>query len=379
MSYTEACKYTPWGAQLFSKIPNLYSNNFPYSFKKCCGIEIETNNNQILKDFSTMGIGSCLLGYANPVVNKSVIFAIEEGSMSSLNNQYEIPLFKKIQNYEPNKLYRIARTGGEAMAIAVRLLRSYTGNDIILTNGYNGWHDWYLAGNINGGIKNHLNINNDSGVPRKLSGTCYYFDTKESFLKIINNIGQYGNIAGIVLEMARYKDIDNDLLNAVIESGYKIIVDEITTGWRANLGGYYTNFKIKPDIVVYGKAISNGFPFSIVCGEEDIMRTDTFISSTYWTESIGTVAALETIKLLEKLEHEHYISREKILRKAVESKFGKTDGFDGMIHYYPKNRTRWIDFMLEKGYLVTDQIYLSFAHTIYDINKFIEAMNEYQE
>lgn len=372
--------YFPMGTQLYSKKPELYSEYFPYDYDEAKGIQILSNNKSYL-DFSTMGIGSCILGYSNQIVNKKVIDSIENGNMSSLNPKQEILLAEKLNKYEPHKMYRYLRTGGEAMAAAVRMLRTYTGNDIILTNGYNGWHDWWLAGNINSNIPNHIGVSTREGVPQKLNGTCYYFNDKDSFKKILSNLNEFGNIAGVVLELARYKEIDKELLDVIINSGLLLIVDEITTGWRSNLGGYYNRLGIDPDMVVYGKAISNGYPFSVVCGKENIMEKskDTFISSTYWSEAIGTTAALATIEELEKYNYSKRYEIELRLRIALGKKFNEIDGFAGMIHYKPKNRARWIDFMLEKGYLVTDQIYLSFSHTEDDINKFIEVMNEYQE
>ena len=47
------------------------------------------------------------------------------------------------------KKVRFSRTGGESMAIAVRIARAFTRKDIVLFSGYHGWHDWYMAANLN--------------------------------------------------------------------------------------------------------------------------------------------------------------------------------------------------------------------------------------
>ena len=36
-----------------------------------------------------------------------------------------------------------------------------------------------------------------------------------------------------------------------------LIFDECTSGFRQNLGGIYSDYKIIPDIVTYGKALGN--------------------------------------------------------------------------------------------------------------------------
>ena len=55
-------------------------------------------------------------------------------------------------------MVRFARSGGEANAIAVRIARAATGKDVVAICGYHGWHDWYLATNLETeeGLNNHL-------------------------------------------------------------------------------------------------------------------------------------------------------------------------------------------------------------------------------
>ena len=54
----------------------------------------------------------------------------------------------------------------------------------------------------------------------------------------------------------------------------------------------------QPDIAVFAKAMSNGYAMAAVIGTEPVMQAaqSTFISSTNWTERIGPVAALATIR-----------------------------------------------------------------------------------
>jgi glutamate-1-semialdehyde aminotransferase len=372
MKFKEALNYIAGGTQLYSKKPDLYSDKYPYSYIKAKGIKID---NYI--DFSTMSQGACILGYSNQNVNLEVIKNIKDGNISSLNSHWEIKLAKLLNKYEKNKLYRYFKSGGEALVAAIRIIRNYTNKTVILCNGYHGWHDWYLSSNYQKN-KNHLGITTTKGVPKELDGTCYYFSSLEG---LIDKVNKY-NVAGVVLELHRYKKIDLRIIDYLLEKKINIIADEITTGWRNNLGGYYNNINnFNPDIVVYGKAISNGFPFSVVCGNKEIMNKidETFISSTYFSDSIGMVAAYYTIKELEKKNYKKRNEIEMKLRKALYNKLGVNDGFNGMIHYYPKKRKQWIDFMLSRKYLVTDQIYLSFAHTENDVNKFIEVMDGYKE
>ena len=53
-----------------------------------------------------------------------------------------------------------------------------------------------------------------------------------------------------------------------------------------------------------GKAIGNGYAITAIIGKKKIMKLaeSSFISSTFWTERIGFVAAIKTIEIMEKTE-----------------------------------------------------------------------------
>ena len=75
-------------------------------------------------------------------------------------------------------------------------------------------------------------------------------------------------------------------------------MDEITVGFRLNNGGAHLLYDLEPDVAVFAKGMSNGFPMAAIIGKGDVMEVvqDTFISSTYWTERVGPTAALATDK-----------------------------------------------------------------------------------
>ena len=95
------------------------------------------------------GIGSILLGYADPVVDEAVREQISRGTVFAVNHELEIELAEELCRSIPcAEMVRYAKCGGEACAIAVRIARGVTGRDKILFCGYHGWHDWYLAANL---------------------------------------------------------------------------------------------------------------------------------------------------------------------------------------------------------------------------------------
>src|SRR3989338_4792691 len=148
--WKRAKKIIPGGNQLLSKRSEMFlPEQWPSYYKKARGIEVwDLDGNKYL-DFSIMSVGSCTLGYADPDVNRAVKLTIDNGSISTLNCPEEVELAELLVKLHPwAKMVRFARTGGESMAIAVRIARAYSGKDKIVFCGYHGWSDWYLAANL---------------------------------------------------------------------------------------------------------------------------------------------------------------------------------------------------------------------------------------
>ena len=56
------------------------------------------------------------------------------------------------------------------------------------------------------------------------------------------------------------------------ETGTVLIFDEIISGFRVNLGGMQKEIKVTPDLAIFGKAIANGMPLSVVAGKKKLMQ-----------------------------------------------------------------------------------------------------------
>ena len=119
-----------------SAASDVYKRQF-YSKAKGCEIWDLDGNHYI--DMSTMGIGSCIVGYGDDDIDDEVKKAIDNGNMSSLNAPEEVELAEMLCKIHPwADMVRFARTGGEAMAIAVRIARARSKKDIVLFSGYHG-------------------------------------------------------------------------------------------------------------------------------------------------------------------------------------------------------------------------------------------------
>jgi glutamate-1-semialdehyde 2,1-aminomutase len=398
--WNKAKKIIPGGNQLLSKRAEMFLPDFwPAYYKKAKGCEIWDLDDNHYYDMSIMGIGTCVLGYANDDINASVTNVIANGSMTSLNCYEEVELAEKLIELHPwSSAARFARTGGESCAIAIRIARSHTNRDKVAFCGYHGWHDWYLATNLNS--ENNLDEQllpglAPSGVPKSLSGSALPFNEGDldGFKEILKQNGE--QCAAVVMEVFRHALPDLCFLRAVRklcdEHNIVLIFDEISSGFRLNIGGSHLLWDIQPDICVLGKALGNGHPIGAVIGRKHIMDAaqSSFISSSYWTERVGFMAGLKTIELYHK---ENVIERitsagQNLRRKIVEAAAQtclKVDviGIDSVLiltfdYEYPLVvKTLFTQEMLKRGFLASNVIYVSIAHTSEVINLYIEAVNE---
>jgi len=398
--YKKAKKIIPGGTQLLSKRPEMFLPDFwPAYYDKAKECKVWDLDGNEYVDMSYMGIGACILGYADEDVNAAIKKAINKGNMCTLNCPEEVELSKLLIELHPwARMVRYARTGGEAMAIAVRIARAKTNKDTILFCGYHGWHDWYLSANLSEdeALDGHLLPGLEpKGVPRGLKGTVFPFNynDRNAFLELIDKYKD--NVGVVVMEPIRNYYPKEGFLETIREITKKLeivlIFDEVTSGWRLNTGGAHLNFGIEPDIAVFGKAISNGYPMAAIIGKSDIMETaqDSFISSTYWTERIGPVAALATIKKLKRdIVPEYLINIGKSVQegwKKLSEKHGldiTVSGINPLGHFsfnYDNPlvlKTLFTQLLLENGFLATNAFYASYAHKKEYVEKYLEAVDE---
>jgi glutamate-1-semialdehyde 2,1-aminomutase len=398
--FLRASRRIPGGTQLLSKRPAMYlPEHWPSYFAKAKGVEVTDLDGQTFTDMSMMGIGACVLGYADADVDDAVKAAIDQGVASTLNCPEEVELADVLVELHPwAQMVRYARGGGEAMAMAVRIARAHTRRDKIAFCGYHGWADWYLAANLatDEALDAHLLPGLEPrGVPRGLTGTAlpFHYNRIDQLHAIVSQ--NPGQVAAIVMEPQRGSEPAEGFLQqvrSVADSiGAVLVFDEITAGFRMTDGGIHMLWNVAPDMAVFAKGIANGYAMAVVLGREDVMQAaqSTFISSTNWTERIGPVAALATIaKFRRKKVAQHLICiGGQVMEGWVKSarKAGlklNASGLPSLCHFAFEEKqelaltTLFIQMMLEKGYLAYSQFKPSFAHTQEDVDGYLAAVDE---
>jgi glutamate-1-semialdehyde 2,1-aminomutase len=396
-AWRKAKALIPGGTHLLGKRPEMYApEQWPPYYKHASGCEVTDLDGRLYVDFTMNGIGSCLLGYAHPAVTAAVVDRIRAGSMSSLNCPEEIELAELLIEMHPwAEQMRMARTGGEAMAVAVRILRAATKRDVIAFCGYHGWADWYLAANLNAdsALDGHLIPGlSPAGVPRGLRDTAlpFTYNEIEGLERIVRAHGD--RLAAVVMEPTRIHLPRPGFLEGVRslcdQCGARLAFDEVTTGFRLHQGGVHLKFGVEPDMAIFAKALGNGHPIAAVIGKANTMQAvqDTFMTSTYWTEAIGPTAAVATLRQMAMLDLPARLARTGDEFRAALASAAKESGVPLVLSGHPALTYFSFDHpqanalmtlftvrMLKHGFLAGAHFYPTLAHESHHIDAYVDA------
>jgi glutamate-1-semialdehyde 2,1-aminomutase len=383
--WNRALQVIAGGNMLLSKRPDMFLPGlWPTYFSRAKGCRIWDLDDREYVDMSLMGVGTNTLGYGHPAVDDAVRKAVSDGNMSTLNCPEEVWLAERlVAMHAWAGMVRFARTGGEANAVAVRIARAASGRDRVAFCGYHGWHDWYLAANVgqHERLAEHLLPGlAPVGVPSALGGTVLPFeynrlDQLEALLSAYDDIGV------IVMEPVRSMEPADGFLGAVrrlaTERGIVLIFDERTAGFSETFGGAHLKYGIDPDMAIFGKALGNGYAITAVLGRRAVMEAaqDSFISSTFWTERIGVVAALATLDEMERVRSWEVITdagralsrgwMELAARHSLPIRVTGMPALATLVFARPDARackTFLAQEMLRLGYLATPSVYSCIAH-----------------
>jgi len=394
-----AKKVIPSGNCFLSKNPIKHpSTKWPKYFSKAKGCEIWDIQGKKFYDFFLMGVGTNVLGYADSEIDNKVIAEIKKSNVSSLNTKYEVDLASLLLKIHPwAQMAKFARTGGEANSLAIRAAKAYNEKEKIIVCGYHGWHDWYLGAKFSSKYNNletHLFENlKFKGVSKAFKNQVYsisYGDIN-SLREIIDSSN---DISCFIMEVGRdYYPDKKFLLNVKSlcrKNKIVLIFDECTTGFREFYGGLHLRYGVNPDIAMFGKAIGNGYAITSIIGKKKIMKSfnETFVSSTFWSEKIGFVAGVATIKKMKRikswlrLKNKAKLIKSEIKKIAIKNKLTISFlGMDTLITFSIKGiknteLNKFIaDDMIKKNFLTGNRLYVSLSHSESLIKKYIKNMD----
>lgn len=383
--WKRAKQVIPGGNMLLSKRAEMFlPEQWPAYFSKALGCQVWDLDGKQYTDMSIMGIGTNILGYGHPEVDAAVHRTVDAGNMSTFNCPEEVYLAEKLIELHPwADMARLARSGGEANAVAIRIARAASGRDKVAICGYHGWHDWYLSVNLGDdkGLDGHLLPGLEpNGVPRNLRGTVFPF-SYNNYDELETLVNEH-DIGVIKMEVVRNNGPQDNFLHKVrqlaTERGIVLIFDECTSGFRQTFGGLHKMYGVEPDMAMFGKALGNGYAITATIGRREVMEAaqSTFISSTFWTERIGPTAALKTLEVMERTQSWETITQTGLnIRQRWQQLADKHGlqidhwGLPALTGYTFKSdnalayKTLITQEMLAKGYLAGNSVYVCTEHT----------------
>jgi glutamate-1-semialdehyde 2,1-aminomutase len=273
----EANEYIPGGVQ-----HNLAFNYpFPLAIDKADGAHLwDVDGNRYI-DFLQAGGPTVLGSNYRPLRDKIVELLAECGPVTGLFHEYELKLAELVNRFMPAvEMFRMLGSGTESVMAAIRVARTYTGKKYVIKTGgaYHGWSDQMVYGlHVPGTWRFEA-----KGIPMGVTGRTrevYPNDLKALRRKLVQN-KLLGGTAAVIVEPIGPESGTRPVpfeFNARVrelcdEFGALLIFDEVVTGFRLGLGGAQGYFGVKPDLTVFGKCISGGYPMAGgVGGRSDVM------------------------------------------------------------------------------------------------------------
>lgn len=290
--FKRAAERIPLASQTFSKSVTQYPlGAAPLFIEKAKGaVATDIDGNKYVDLVASLG--AVTIGYAIRSQNREIVKQLKKGSIFSLPSKIEFEVAELISGIIPSaEKVRFAKNGTDATSGAIRLARAYTGKNNIVSCGYHGWQDWYVAGTTK-----------NLGVPKILNSLIHnvsYGDIQE-----VKNVHEFlkEDVAAVIIEPFSNQypigDYLEQLKSFCLSKGVILIFDETVTGFRVSTGGAQELMGVVPDLSCFGKGIANGYPLAALVGRGDIMdlMSEVFLSGTFGGDTVSLAAAKYTIQ-----------------------------------------------------------------------------------
>jgi glutamate-1-semialdehyde 2,1-aminomutase len=225
-------------------------------------------------------------GHANPTINQAIIEQLQHGTAFSEPAEPELKLARLLVDRVPSlEKVRFANSGTEAVMLAVKLARAFTGRSRIakFEGFYHGYYDYVQVSYASqpdtwGPPEAPHSVASSGGLANSVESdvlTLPYND-QEAVIRLLEQHGS--EIAGLLYDplcnRAGFPLPQDDFLGFLREItrdyGIVLISDEVIS-FRASFAGGSARFGGDPDLTTFGKIIGGGLPIGAVGGRAEIM------------------------------------------------------------------------------------------------------------
>ena len=385
----------PGGAHTYSKGDDQFPSNAPSYLERGEGSHVFDDAGTRYLDW-TMGLRTMTLGYGRREVDEAAIEQLKRGNNFGRPSLIETDLAQAIVDVIPcADMVKFAKNGSTVTTAAIKLARAFTDRPMVAfckDHPFFSYDDWFIGTTVcDGGVPQ---LNSSLSLPfsyNDIAGLRQLFETYPD------------QIAAVILEPCIAEPPRDNFLQQVRDLctryGAVMILDEMISGFRWDLGGAANYFGVVPDMATFGKGIANGYSVSALAGRREIMelgglRHDKkrvfLISTTHGAENVSLAAAKAALQIYRTepvIEHLWKIGQSLI--DGVNT-LAREAGIDGQIGFYGYGcrpeffckdkdgqaslplRTLFLQEMITNGVLMS-YVVPSYAHTMGDVDKTLAA------
>ncbi len=232
-------------------------------------------------DFLQAG-GPTVLGSNYAPVREKVFELLQScGPVTGLFHEYELKLAQLVNRFMPSvEMFRMLGSGTESVMAAIRAARAFTGKKKVIKVGgaYHGWSD---SDGVRPAHPGHGPAGGDRHPARREPPDPGVLPQRPGALRRLLMLNRLrGGTAAVIVEPVGPEsgtrpvplDFNQKVRELCDEFGALLIFDEVVTGFRLGMGGAQGYFGVKPDLTVFGKCITGGYPMAGgVGGRRDVM------------------------------------------------------------------------------------------------------------
>jgi glutamate-1-semialdehyde 2,1-aminomutase len=277
---------------------------------------------------------SLIHGHAHPKIVAAATDAVANGSAFGLPTEHEVDLAELLAARIPGaESWRFTNSGTEAVMMAVRAARAFTGRDLIVRfeHSYHGTYD--------GVALDHR------GVAEGVAGMAIVLTVAdgEALLETLENDGDriaavvvdgMPHHAGLVPVPPEFMRLARDV---TARCGALLVQDEVIS-FRAAPGGLQSLYDVVPDITALGKIIGGGFPVGAVGGRADVMEVFNPLTSdpvshggTFSANPVTMRAGLTAMEMMTTEEYARINALGERLRSALVAQGWRVNGLGSLL------------------------------------------------
>lgn len=292
----------PGGAHTYAKGDDQYPQSAPPFIARGKGCHVwDMDGNEFIE--YGMGLRSVGLGHAFPRVIEAVRHELANGTNFTRPSPREVECAEIFLScVSTGEMVKFAKNGSDATTAALKLARAHTGRDLVAICGdqpFFSTDDWFIG-----------STGTPAGIPSAIQDLTIKFRFNDSASLESLFLKHPGQIACVMLEAETATAPRSGFLAEVRalcdRYGALMVLDEMITGFRWNLGGAQRVHGVVPDLSTFGKAIANGFALAALVGKREVMERGGLrhsqervflLSTTHGAETHSLAAGIATMQV----------------------------------------------------------------------------------